>query len=265
MYQSLIIGGLSTLALNEIIKYNMYTEDTDIIKPTDTVSIILTTYNEEKYIGKTLESIYNQSIIKSYPEYFEVIVIDGNSKDNTVKIAKQYTNKVYYELKKGKLSARNYGISISTGNIIVATDGDRIYYPNWLNALLKPFNDSEVVGVSGSNTDYGSNDLIAYIQPTFYYILSLWKSNRLDGGNSAFKKEVFNKIGRFNEDINQFDFNQIMLEEELYFGDKLSQYGKIKYVMNATNIHMGNDKVSCRFTENSNVACNLIGIGLERF
>lgn len=263
MYQ-LILAGAGILGLNELVRYSMLQEDTDIQKPVEFVSIIMPAYNEEQYIGLALESIYNQEIIKQYPELFEVIVVDNNSTDNTNEIARRYTSNVIYEPRPGKLTARNTGISNSTGNIIVAVDSDRIYNNGWLNSLLKPFNDSSVVGVSGSNTDYDKGNPFMIMEPLAYYTMEMTYRNRMDGGNSSFIKKYFTK---FNENINQFSFEEIINEEEIGLGEKLSQYGKIIYQINATSQHIGNDKTICRFnkTDTKDKECEVLGIGSQRF
>src|SRR3989338_4493846 len=73
------------------------------------ISIVIPTLNEEKDIGKLLLSVSNQS----YKNY-EIIIVDGGSSDNTVKIAKKYTGKVFVLPKAGVTKSRNYGIKIST-------------------------------------------------------------------------------------------------------------------------------------------------------
>jgi len=57
-------------------------------------SLIVPAYNEEKNIGNCLTSLKKQR----YKDY-EIIVVDNNSKDNTIKEAKKYVKKVYKEKK----------------------------------------------------------------------------------------------------------------------------------------------------------------------
>lgn len=85
------------------------------------ISFIIPTLNEEKIIGKTLESL------KRYSGEHEIIVSDGNSVDNTVSIAKKYTNQVIVYQGEGrqKISAgRNAGASITKGEYLVFMDAD---------------------------------------------------------------------------------------------------------------------------------------------
>ena len=91
------------------------------INPTNSVvvSVIVTTKNEEKHIGNYLRSIINSTnsinpinptnSMNSLNPFIEIIVVDNNSSDNTVKIAREFTNKVY---NKGpeRSAQRNYGV-----------------------------------------------------------------------------------------------------------------------------------------------------------
>ena len=87
------------------------------------VSIIVPAYNEEKNIAKTLEGLKNQD----YSD-FELIVVDNNSKDRTQEIAKEYTNKVFFEPKKGYMNAVTKGVEESTGDLLPQTD----WFTRWL-------------------------------------------------------------------------------------------------------------------------------------
>ena len=87
------------------------------------VSVIITTKNEEKNIANCLKGIKKQTYKK-----IETIVVDNDSSDNTKKIAKKYTNKVY---NKGpeRSSQRNFGVKKSSGEYILYLDADMILTP----------------------------------------------------------------------------------------------------------------------------------------
>ena len=62
---------------------------------TPKLSVIIPTYQEEKYIAATLSKLVNKK------PSIEIVIVDGGSQDNTVNIAKQFTNKVYQIKKRG--------------------------------------------------------------------------------------------------------------------------------------------------------------------
>ena len=139
------------------------------------------------------------------------MIVDNGSTDNTREIATKFADKVVSS-PRGKLSARNYGTSISRGNIILAADSD-VYYPiHYMNTILKAFRDPDVVAVSGTLLDYSFPN----IPPTLFIILSpIWRMiNPLQmyGGNCAYYKHLFYKIGQFDENIDQFNADQVVKE-----------------------------------------------------
>lgn len=87
-------------------------------------SIIIPVYNVEKYIGRCLESILNQSY-----EKYEVIVVNDGSPDNSVDIINKYVKKdkrfkLFTKENGGLSDARNYGVKQASGDIIIFIDGD---------------------------------------------------------------------------------------------------------------------------------------------
>jgi len=88
------------------------------------LSLITVTYNSDKTIARTLDSVAAQS----YPS-IEHIIVDGLSKDNTVSIAQRYphVSKIISEEDSGMYDAVNKGINTSTGKIIGVLNGDDAY------------------------------------------------------------------------------------------------------------------------------------------
>lgn len=105
-------------------------------KTNRTVSIVIPAYNEEKYLAKTL-----QSLVEQKTDYdFEVVLVDNNSTDQTVKIALSFKNnlniRVISEKKQGRGAARARGFKEVKGEIIVSLDADTIVYPTWFQLLI---------------------------------------------------------------------------------------------------------------------------------
>ena len=124
------------------------------------ISVVIPTYNEQDYIEKTLVSLKNQKTNVPY----EIIVCDGNSTDNTVKIAKKYADKVVYEKRTGIGFGRNKAVKSSKGIYLVNTDADTIYPSNFIEKVYKIFETNKYVGFTCGHWDhYTGNSLIVLI------------------------------------------------------------------------------------------------------
>jgi glycosyltransferase involved in cell wall biosynthesis len=95
------------------------------------VSIIIPTYNSGKTLLGCLESIYSQS----YP-FFEVIIVDNYSTDDTVEIAEQFGAKII-QAKSNPAMARNIGIRNSTGKYLLFLDSDQVVSPFVLEECIE--------------------------------------------------------------------------------------------------------------------------------
>ncbi|MEI3337481.1 MAG: glycosyltransferase family 2 protein [Clostridium sp.] len=86
------------------------------------LSVIVPVYNGEKYINRCIESI-----LKNKSKEYEIIVVDDGSKDNSLRILKNFKDiriKVFHQSNKGVSVARNYGISLANGKFILFVDCD---------------------------------------------------------------------------------------------------------------------------------------------
>lgn len=101
------------------------------------VSIIIPVYNAEKYIKQCLESVVNQNY-----ENLEIIVIDDGSIDNSAGIIKTFNKvKYFYQENKGQGCARNYGISLATGEWICFCDADDYLDINFVSSMVQNIED----------------------------------------------------------------------------------------------------------------------------
>jgi glycosyltransferase involved in cell wall biosynthesis len=99
------------------------------------ISIITVTFNAEKFIEKTIQSIINQTY-----KNIEFIIVDGKSKDNTLKIIENYSthiDKVISEKDSGIYDAMNKGIDLATGDFITFLNAGDDYIDN--NVLFNLF------------------------------------------------------------------------------------------------------------------------------
>ena len=106
------------------------------------VSLIIRSKNEEKWIKLVLESIYSQTI-----KDHEIILVDNNSVDNTIKIAKSYGVKKICKIRKFiPGAALNKGCNLATGKYLVFLSAHCIPENKyWLKNLISKINESEKI------------------------------------------------------------------------------------------------------------------------
>jgi glycosyltransferase involved in cell wall biosynthesis len=104
-------------------------------------SIIIPTYNRAGLLDKALLSALNQS----YP-YFEVIVVDDGSTDNTEEVMSKFSDAKlsYYKIENAeRAAARNFGMDKATGRYVTFLDSDDFYYPWYLSHAYESINQYE--------------------------------------------------------------------------------------------------------------------------
>lgn len=111
------------------------------------ISIIVPAYNEEKVIRTTIESL----LAADYQDK-EIILVDDGSKDATLDIAMQYSDKIKVVHKEngGKASALNQGMLYATGDIVAIVDADTIIGHSSLKHIAKGMAQENVVAVAGN-------------------------------------------------------------------------------------------------------------------
>ncbi len=120
------------------------------------VSVIIASYNAAKYIGPAISSILRQN----YP-FFEIIIVDDASKDNTLEILKSFHDNrirvLQHRENAGPGKARNTAIEAATGKYIAVTDADDLNMPQRLQVQVDFLESHPEVDVVGSNM-YVFND-----------------------------------------------------------------------------------------------------------
>ena len=101
------------------------------------------TLNEEKGVGKTIDSI-KKDIFKKNNWEIEIAIIDGISKDKTQEIAKKHGAKVFLESRKGYGRAYKTGMIKATGDIIVTGDADATYPFNRIHKYIQMLIDEDL-------------------------------------------------------------------------------------------------------------------------
>lgn len=199
------------------------------------ISIIIPVLNEGSKIERCLESVFNQS-----RKPCEVIIIDGQSKDDTVERAKKFPVKVFYESSNSIARGRQIGVENSRGSYIAFTDADCVVDKDWLANLVKEFNDGVIAvggGIKNASSGFWEKAInlavssfiggAQTIQGRFFEDRRLVKS--ISACNSMYRKEVIAKVGGFNVNLPG--------GEELELNKRLAQTGKLLYTPEAIVTH----------------------------
>ncbi len=167
------------------------------------ISVIVPTYNEGNTVRKCLEPLSRQTF-----EDYEIVVVDGHSKDDTVKAAKKYADKVIYDEGKGTGAARNLAVRAVDSEIVAFVDGDTIVPENWVETVDRAFKKG-VVGVGGPLLPEGGNfsdKLIFFVCADLLRRMSSaigW--HQFSGANCAYLREAYLRSGGFREDLDMLD------------------------------------------------------------
>ncbi len=199
------------------------------------ISVLIPTYNNGSTLRACLESISNQTLKAD-----EIVIIDGHSKDDTIAIAKEFNCKIMYESGGSRASACNVGVEEAIGDYIVFTDSDVVAKEDWLEQLMKGFEeikDDSIVCVTGPNIDYPNETKFGLAVKAIYntFIGGSWSEQAQSifndkpryvksaaGCNVAYKKEKLLEIMPFNEKLittEDTDINYKLLQKgyKLYF------------------------------------------------
>jgi glycosyltransferase involved in cell wall biosynthesis len=163
------------------------------------VSVVVPVRNGARSLDACLSSL----VAQDYPaDRHEILVVDNGSTDRTPAIIDSYPVRRLNEPRRGVSHARNRGIDEARGEIVAFLDGDCTADPTWLRGIADPFEDPEVGCVAGE---------LRHIEPTTAAerqakrLLGRWQQFAFSSNppyaitaNAAFRRDVFEQIGRFD-------------------------------------------------------------------
>ena len=119
---------------------------------TPKISVLLSTYNDEKYIKESVDSVLNQSFTD-----FEFIIIDDGSKDSTYDIISKIKDSritIFRKENTGLIDSLNFGITKCQGEYIARMDGDDICHVDRLKMQFEFLSNNLNYSICGTNTIY---------------------------------------------------------------------------------------------------------------
>ena len=177
------------------------------------VNIITGTYNSAAYIKDCVDSIYQQD----YPNIGHIIV-DGNSKDNTVTIIKELPNRVeklVSEPDNGIYDAMNKGLKMADGDILGILNSDDFYNgTDIISKVVRCFEEEKADCVFGDlyYVEAANTDKIVRKWITGPYYKNAFKKGWHPAHPSFFvKREVYEKYGYFDDNLSLAADFELML------------------------------------------------------
>lgn len=181
---------------------------------TPKVSCLITCYSEGYDVQKTLLSLCEQT----YPGHIEMIPIIDGAKANTVTMKavrefklnnalypKRHLRPIAKWMRGGRVSSLNAGLSLATGEIIMALDGDTSFDNNMVSAMVRHFEDPRVPAVSGSLRMRNAWTSLTTAIQGLEYLISIHMAkiglaefnivNNISGAFGAFRRSFLVHIG----------------------------------------------------------------------
>lgn len=196
------------------------------------ISIVVCTYNREKYLAEVLISLILQSSAKSN---YEIIVINNNSTDNTLGVCEIFQSKnpecnfkYFTETKQGLSHAKNRGIQEAKGDYIIFVDDDAFVNKIYIESIITFFEQNPDAKVIGGKIIPVYEDkpkwISSFLEPIFGKLdmgdkITLFKGTKFPfGGNSGAAKDIFEKFGNFNPDLGRQGKKMLASEEKDFYG-----------------------------------------------
>lgn len=203
-------------------------------------SIIIPTFNGASRIGNCLDALLRQT---PQPNV-EILVIDDGSTDSTADVVGRYPGvRCITQSNAGPAAARNRGAEAAQGTIILFTDDDCVPMPDWLDAMIGPFRDPEVVGAKGVYRTRQKSLIARFVQIEYedrYRLMSnLDYIDFIDTYSAAFRRDRFLEMTGYDTSF------PVACAEDVELSYRMSARGwKMKFVSAAVVYHTHPDSLS---------------------
>lgn len=163
------------------------------------ISIIIATYN----VGKTIERCL-KSIIHQKSDQIELLIVDGNSKDNTMDIINQYVGYIDFcvtEPDKGIYDAWNKALNYVTGDWVMFIGADDIILPDSLNKYITFLQNTKVDDldlISGRCEMINQEGKLVTVWGNPYCWNEFRRYMKISHGSSLHNKKLFQELGGFD-------------------------------------------------------------------
>ena len=204
------------------------------------ITLIICTYNRERYIGPLLDSIAKNDYPTSDDES---VLVDNNCTDNTRGVCEQFatthpeiTLRYVVETEQGLSAARNKGIKEAEGDIIIYVDDDALVDIDYIRIYAEHFAaHPETMAAGGPIEPLYETEEPKWMSPYTKALLTAWMNygdkvreypngRYPGGGKAAYRKVVFDHVGLFNTELGRKG-NLLLASEEKDIFDKMKAQG----------------------------------------
>lgn len=174
------------------------------------VSVVIALRNEENKIEKLLNNLRAQIYPKSQLQF---ILVNDHSTDNTLNLLQNFKSDdlIVLNMHEGEFGKKNAivkAIQIAKGEIILTTDADCSFSPNWINTMIGYFTDDKIKLVSGPVDYHQKKGVFQCLQALEFTSLigsgagAIGSGNPIfcNGANMAYRKEVFLEVNNYKND-----------------------------------------------------------------
>jgi glycosyltransferase involved in cell wall biosynthesis len=204
------------------------------------VSIIIPTFNGGSRIGSCLDALLPQIVGLDA----EILVVDDGSADDTRDVVARYSGiRLLSQKNAGPAAARNRGALEAKGTIILFTDDDCVPTSDWLAAMIKSFDDPEVVGVKGVYRTRQQAVAARFVQMEYedrYRLMArLPDIDFIDTYSAGFRRDRFLEMNGYDSSF------PVACAEDIELSYRMSARGwKMKFVPTAIVYHTHPDTLS---------------------
>ncbi|HVB28223.1 MAG TPA: glycosyltransferase [Terriglobia bacterium] len=241
------------------------------------VSIILCTNGLRPMLARCLESLAAQD----YPDYETIVVLNGPEDAAFAQAVSRFPVTLLNEPRPGVSIARNHAVPRAKGEILVFVDDDVLIDPNWLQEILKGFEDPKVVCVTGRVIPAGTVCLAAEKADRYYAserALSAWSLDASNpnwyqyilgepvgfGCNMAFRKAFLEKYALFPADLGAGSL--IGGGDEFYMYLQVLKHGfRIRHTPTAAVTHFFENDIDKQKVRNAQLHAGSVAFALKLF
>lgn len=196
-------------------------------------SIIIPTFDGGSRIANCLDALLEQTAGRDV----EILVVNDGSRDNTVNVVSRYPSvRLINQANAGPAAARNRGAIESRGKILLFTDDDCMASPHWLDAMLEPFKEPQVVGAKGAYCTRQKRLVARFVQveyeDRYRRMAGVDSIDFIDTYSAGFRRERFLEMDGYDTSF------PVACAEDIELSYRMSTAGwKMKFVPDAIIYH----------------------------